>query len=407
MTSTTTVPARTRPRNRRQTILAVAAELFAASGFHNVSTDDIARAVGVGASALYRHVRGKEDLLEAALLAEFEEARKSLDGAAPQDLETAVQTMASTFAQRRRMALLWTREARHLPDEARQRVRAPFYHVFERLIQLVDAQGRSDDPELTALAVIAVLTSPAYHSTPLPAERIATLTADLALAAAAVRLDLRRGPAEASQGVTSTTRPAAIMAAATRLFSARGYQSVTMQDIGDAVGATSTSLYRHFATKGDLLTAIMTRATEALHLGLDRALATSPTPADALRATVAEYIEFAIDRADLLWVLVAELTNIPDSARHSLRRAQSAYVAEWFALLEAARPELGRTEVRFRVHAALTIVNDAVRTPRVRRHAGVARNIARLAESVLWSDVACAAEGTPVDNLDSGMDNDG
>ena len=56
-------PLRTRPRNRRQLILAAAADLFAQKGYSSVAMADIAAAVAVRPSALYRHYRGKEELL--------------------------------------------------------------------------------------------------------------------------------------------------------------------------------------------------------------------------------------------------------------------------------------------------------------------------------------------------------
>lgn len=384
--STASATPRTRPRNRRETILAAAADLFAESGYHDVGTEEIARAVGIGASALYRHVRSKSDLLEASLIAEFEAVRRELDDAHPRDIDTAIEILAGAFSRRRQMGLLWSREMRHLDEPARRRARAPFFHVYGELFRLLQAEGRSADAELTVIAVIAVLTSQAYHRAPLAPERAAGLLAGLARAAAAMSLAAPHADdVERRDGVTSATRSLAIMNAATHLFSVRGYQSVTMQDIGDAVGATSASLYKHFPTKGDLLTAIMTRATEALHVGLNRCLANAIDARGALRATVGAYVEFAIHHVDLLGVLVTELPNIPEPARHGLRRDQGAYVGEWFALLEKARPDLDRIEVRFRVHAALTIVNDSVRTSRLRRHPGLATNLASLAESALWS----------------------
>ncbi len=44
-------------------MLAIAADLFAARGFHNVTVDDIGAAAGVSGPALYYHFTGKEALL--------------------------------------------------------------------------------------------------------------------------------------------------------------------------------------------------------------------------------------------------------------------------------------------------------------------------------------------------------
>ncbi|GIH72116.1 SACE_7040 family transcriptional regulator [Sphaerimonospora thailandensis] len=55
-------------RNRRAEILAAAAELFAARGFHGVRIEEIGAAVGISGPALYRHFSGKEALLAEMLL---------------------------------------------------------------------------------------------------------------------------------------------------------------------------------------------------------------------------------------------------------------------------------------------------------------------------------------------------
>ncbi|WP_156782182.1 TetR/AcrR family transcriptional regulator [Acidihalobacter aeolianus] len=58
---------RLRGPERRELILRKAAGLFADRGFHGVSIDDIADAVGVSPAALYRYFASKEALYEAVL----------------------------------------------------------------------------------------------------------------------------------------------------------------------------------------------------------------------------------------------------------------------------------------------------------------------------------------------------
>ncbi|QNP66588.1 TetR/AcrR family transcriptional regulator [Streptomyces genisteinicus] len=61
-------PARPVPRTRRAEILAASVPLFARDGFASVTNGQIARAVGLTPSALYRHYSGKLDILVAACL---------------------------------------------------------------------------------------------------------------------------------------------------------------------------------------------------------------------------------------------------------------------------------------------------------------------------------------------------
>lgn len=51
--------ARTRPKDRKQRILDTAARLFREEGYHHVGMTQIARAVEIGPSALYRHYGSK------------------------------------------------------------------------------------------------------------------------------------------------------------------------------------------------------------------------------------------------------------------------------------------------------------------------------------------------------------
>ncbi|MFI0238623.1 TetR/AcrR family transcriptional regulator [Streptomyces sp. NPDC016845] len=62
------LPARPVPGTRRAEILAASVPLFARDGFANVTNGQIARAVGLAPSALYRHYPGKIDILAAACL---------------------------------------------------------------------------------------------------------------------------------------------------------------------------------------------------------------------------------------------------------------------------------------------------------------------------------------------------
>ncbi|GIE89852.1 TetR/AcrR family transcriptional regulator [Actinoplanes regularis] len=62
------LPAQPVPRTRRAEILAAAVPLFARDGFATVTNGQIAQAVGLAPSAIYRHYPGKVDILVAACL---------------------------------------------------------------------------------------------------------------------------------------------------------------------------------------------------------------------------------------------------------------------------------------------------------------------------------------------------
>ena len=87
-------PAQPVPRTRRAEILAAAIPLFARDGFASVTNGQIARAVGLAPSAIYRHYPGKVDILVAACL----QAAALLSQAAERSLEQAPGPRAAVLA---------------------------------------------------------------------------------------------------------------------------------------------------------------------------------------------------------------------------------------------------------------------------------------------------------------------
>ncbi|AEH09489.1 MULTISPECIES: TetR/AcrR family transcriptional regulator [Protofrankia] len=382
-----------RPRNRRAQIITAASELFYRFGYHNVGTEDIAGAVGITAGALYRHFRSKEELLVCALTDSFDLAASVVDRHHDGQLTAMVQDLAETAGRRRDLGVLWSRESRHLNDEQRQRMRERFFAFLAGFVVALNdvRDGLSrDDAELLAWCALAVLTSPSYHGVPAAPETMVALLRRMALSVCTVDIAGVSGqpapePVTTEAGLSPQGRREALLVAAARLFSIRGYQTVTMEEVGAEVGVTSAGVYRHFTTKADLLMAIVARAAESLQLGIARALAAATTPQAGLENVVAAYIDFAMAHTDLVNVLVAEVMNLPYWNRHRIRKAQHDYVAEWVSLMAATRPDLDRTAALFRIHAVLMVVNDVARTAHLRSQPKVTEKLRLVAAHILHS----------------------
>ena len=92
---------RTRPRDRRASILAAARRRFHQNGYAGTSLEDIAGDLGITAPALYRHFRGKDALYTAALewAATFvggpsfalRAAKRAIDDGLETDLQTGLE----------------------------------------------------------------------------------------------------------------------------------------------------------------------------------------------------------------------------------------------------------------------------------------------------------------------------
>jgi AcrR family transcriptional regulator len=94
-----------------------------------------------------------------------------------------------------------------------------------------------------------------------------------------------------------------ILSRAATLFSQRGYHAVGIRDLADAVGLSTSTLYHYYATKQDILFAIVSRFlaefTERLVAGLREA---SVPPRDRLERAVTEHVQLTVTRSEELLV---------------------------------------------------------------------------------------------------------
>ena len=336
---------------------------------------DVATAVGIAPSALYRHVRGKEELLLAILDEHLTRIERLVEGPPDSDVSgDLVDGLAALTLERREFGLLWERESAHLPDEPRRAIR----HRLRAVADVVAARCAEPDPataDLRAWAALAVVDSPSHHRYELDDARFRPLLAGAARAVLAAPLPPATGPSAdpARPGVLApASRREALLAAATRLFGERGYPAVGLGDIGAA---------RH-------------RGAERLPALHDEARPPAPHPAprergavvgpapragagarapDAVARLAADYTAFVADNPEIVSVLVSQVIHLPAPSRDELRRSQRDYVAEWVALLTAARPGLPAPEARVLVHAALALINGLTRVPHLAVQPGAGR----------------------------------
>lgn len=144
---------------------------------------------------------------------------------------------------------------------------------------------------------------------------------------------------------------------AARLFAARGFLGVGVDEIGRAVGISGPGLYRHFAGKdamlADLLVGISERLLDEGRRRVDEAV---DAPA-ALDALLQGHIDFALDESALITLHDRELLHLPDEERHRVRSLQRQYVELWVGVARDSFPGLG-TDARAAVHAVFGLLNS-------------------------------------------------
>ncbi|SMD23837.1 TetR/AcrR family transcriptional regulator [Kibdelosporangium aridum] len=379
-----------RPRNRKEQLTDAAAELFRRHGYHGVSVNDIAAAAGVTGPAVYRHFRGKQDVLAHVLLTGLDKFGLVTDQALaqPEPLPALVSSVSALAVERREITALWRWQGRHL-DKADQ------IKIVKRGAELMGdwvsalRDARPDlalpEAELLSWAALSVFGSVADHHVSLPKRRFEQLLGRMACAV--FRSSLPESPVstrhEWQRPPVQLSRREELLTVATRLFRERGYRDVSMEDIGAAAGIAGPSVYRHFDGKAELLMAAGYRMADRLQMDARRVIENAPSPREALTGLVASYVDIVWRSDDLLSVFASELGNVPDRDRKELVKVQRAYVAEWVTLLRTVAPDLPEPEARIAVHAALTIVNDLTRTPRVTTRPGLVVELTGLAVAVL------------------------
>lgn len=395
MAGTDTRQVRRRPRDRKAQIIAVAAGLFHRHGYHAVTMGGIAHEVGITAGALYRHFRNKPELLNRTLLDGLDAFEGAVAGTPRGDLDGLLRALARLAMDRRELGVLWQRESRHLPEAERDEVRRRFGTIaagVAALLRDVRPELSRPDADFLVWAVFAVFASPSHHAVKLPRahfeELLYAIGATVVAGTAPAEPDGPRTarPALPPVGLVRASRREALVDAAIRLFGERGYQAVSMEDIGSATGISGAGIYHHVAAKSDLLVAALTRASEALQLDASRAFATATGPREALTLLLRSYVKLTVTYSHLTATLVSEVIHLPDAQRHAVRRLQHEYVGEWVQLLATERPGLTEAESRVIVHAVLSIVNDVARIGRLRRRPGLADELIRICEEVLLAD---------------------
>ncbi len=360
--------------------------MFARDGFANVSMQDIADAVAVRPSALYRHFRSKDDLLFQVVHEALITLRAAVEEASIN--EDALANLTRTALDNRATGALWQRESRHLDPDLRAKLRAEVV-ATQREVKNIVARTRPTitftQHDLLAWAIIDALTSISFQRIELPRADYEDLLAGIVDDALHAQLPRPTSATTvAADGLErASRRPDQLVAVATRLFAERGYQSVGIDDVAAATGITGPSVYKHFDSKLDLLVPVMMNGAKELQDAADHAISQAKDDREALRRLMASYAEFSFAHSDVMDLLIAETAHLPEPEHSTIREAQRAYIAQWASLLERVHPSIPLSHARVRLQAALSVTNDVARTPHLRANADTLPTVCAIGRAIL------------------------
>ena len=187
------MPPQTLPR--REQILATAADLFAARGFHGVSVTEIGAACGISGPALYKHFTGKDAILAEMLvsiserLLETGRARSKSAADAHAAVAALIDWHVDFALTHRALIVVQDRDWEQLPDQARERVRTlQRQYVDVWAARLREVHGDLSLAQARAMAHAAFgLINSTPHSGLLPDEGMRVLLTRMAAGALGVQ----------------------------------------------------------------------------------------------------------------------------------------------------------------------------------------------------------------------------
>ncbi|MET9381360.1 TetR/AcrR family transcriptional regulator [Streptomyces sp. NPDC002928] len=141
------------------------------------------------------------------------------------------------------------------------------------------------------------------------------------------------------EGVPTADRRSAIRQAALRLFAAQGYRSTTMADIGAAVGIRGPSLYKHVASKHELLAEIMIGTMEQLIADNAAAVAGTDEVQEQLRRSVEAHIRYHARHRLEAFVGNREIGSLEQPAQDRVLSRRSDYERRFRELIERGAAE--------------------------------------------------------------------
>jgi AcrR family transcriptional regulator len=151
-----------------------------------------------------------------------------------------------------------------------------------------------------------------------------------------------------------------ILMAAAALGAERGFDAISLADIGAEAGIVGSGVYRHFDSKTAILVAMADRVMDRLMTRAAQIAASSLDDRQSLSMLVRDHIEVALTDHDALAVYHREVRTLPEDERRRLSRSQRHYIEEWVHLLAPLRPDLADGEVRLAVHAAIGAIQSTL-----------------------------------------------
>jgi len=158
-----------------------------------------------------------------------------------------------------------------------------------------------------------------------------------------------------------------ILDTAADLFARRGFNGVSIDELGAAVGISGPALYRHFASKEAMLGEMLVGISQRLLAEGKRRVAAAPRGEVALDALVDWHVAFALDHPALITVQSRDMASLGDPGRRTVRQLQRSYVEIWVSAIREVTPDVDEQAARSAAHAIFGLINSTPHSARLDR----------------------------------------
>ncbi len=123
---------------------------------------------------------------------------------------------------------------------------------------------------------------------------------------------------------------------ASHVFRRKGFAAATTREIAAAAGMLPGSLHYRYASKEDLLLALMERGITRATTTVRRAISQESDPIERLRAGLRAHLRLLLHEDEAIYVLLYEGRALSGDARAEMVRLRDRYDALWDGMLHAA-----------------------------------------------------------------------
>lgn len=172
----------------------------------------------------------------------------------------------------------------------------------------------------------------------------------------------RATPADDSRQAQTRGTREKIVRASLDLFAENGYEGTSIEEIGRKANITGPAIYRHFASKEDVLVAAYEYAGRGRFAALDASVGLPPD--EALEILLTSFVQFTFEMPQWtkLWLLERG-GHFPANFKRATVGLQKRFSKRWEDVVAALRPDLDAKAAREIVHAVWSIMNGTVYFP--------------------------------------------